>query len=291
MRIYGLDFTSAPSRKKPITCAEGWFENNKLQVSQILRLTDFEHFEALLVKLGPWFMAIDFPFSLPREWIEAMGWPLPWGDYVKRVGEMSLEEFVGHVRAYRERQPAGKKYHFRPVDRLARSRSPMMVDYTPVGRMFYQGAPRLLRSGACIPMLNTRRSDRYIVEGYPALVARRFVEKQGYKSDTPKKQTAAKALARQRIVDGLLNGQIEQEFGFEIDLRGITIAELVAEPGADMLDAILCAIQAAWSCSRQHMDYGLPEVSGIGVPDGWIPDPGLLPKDYDFYANLGLSSP
>ncbi len=124
MRIYGVDFTSAPSRKKPITCAEALFENGILQVSRILRLTDFEQFEMLLIQPGPWVMAIDFPFSLPQEWVEAMGWPLAWGDYVKRVGEMSLEDFVGHIRAYRERQPAGKKYHFRPVDKLAKSCSP-----------------------------------------------------------------------------------------------------------------------------------------------------------------------
>jgi hypothetical protein len=58
-----------------------------------------------------------------------------------------------------------------------------------------------------------------------------------------------------------------------------------------MLDAVLCAIQAAWSCSRQHMDYGLPEVPGVGVLEGWIPDPCLLPKGYEFYNNLGLRTP
>lgn len=291
MRIYGVDFTSAPSRKKPITCAEGWLEDGTLQVHRILRLTDFEQFEALLIQPGPWLMAIDFPFSLPREWIEAMGWPLAWSDYVKRIGEMSPEEFVGHVRAYRERQLVGKKYHFRSVDRLAKSCSPMMVDYTPVGRMFYQGAPRLLKAGVCIPLLSVRNTDRYVVEGYPALVARRFTGKQGYKSDTPKKQTPEKELARKKITDGLLSGQLEDEFGFRLDLSTIAITDLVSEPGADMMDAVLCAVQAAWSASRQHMDYGIPEVNGIGVWEGWIPDPGLLPKDYDFYANLGLRSP
>jgi hypothetical protein len=208
MRIYGVDFTSAPSKKKPITCAEGWFESDCLQVGRVLQLTDFEQFENLLVQPGPWFMAIDFPFSLPREWTDAMGWPSAWGDYVRLIDTMSLGRFIGHVKAYRERQPAGKKYHFRAVDRLAQSCSPMMVDYTPVGRMFYQGAPRLLNSGACIPLLKIRKSDRYIVEGYPALIARRFVEKQGYKSDTRKKQTPAKAMARQEIIEGLIRGDL-----------------------------------------------------------------------------------
>ncbi len=149
----------------------------------------------------------------------------------------------------------------------------------------------MLKAGVGIPLLSVRNTDRYVVEGYPALVARRFVGKQGYKSDIPKKQTPQKELARQKITDGLLRGQLEVEFGFRMDLSAITIAELVAEPGADILDAVLCAIQAAWSASRQHMDCGIPEVNGMGVWEGWIPDPSLLPQDYEFYANLGLSSP
>jgi hypothetical protein len=67
MRIYGLDFTSAPSKKKPITCAVGWLEEKGLHIGQVCQLIDFEQFEALLVEPGPWVMAIDFPFSLPQE--------------------------------------------------------------------------------------------------------------------------------------------------------------------------------------------------------------------------------
>ncbi len=274
MRIFGLDFTSAPSKKKPITCVSGWFENHYLLIENTAILNSFEEFEKLLTSSGPWHMAIDFPFSLPRKWLDDMDWPTDWESYTALIRQMPLNEFIGNVVDYRTKQPKGQKYHKRQVDKLAKSCSPMMVDYTPVGRMFYEGAPRLLKSGACIPILNKVNSNRIIVEGYPALVARRFIEKQSYKSDTRKKQTVEKGLARKKIVDGLLRGELDKVYGFEIDLKSINTADLIKEPGADMLDALLCSIQAAWSHSKKDQNFGIPE--DPRVQEGWMADPSLL---------------
>ena len=153
--------------------------------------------------------------------------------------------------------------------------------------MFYHGAPRLLRSGASIPLLYIRNSDRYIYEGYPALVARRFVGKQSYKSDDRRKaHCEVRRAARRRIVDGLKGPELVKVYGFKVDPFSIDEVELIAEPGADQLDSILCAIQAAWAQSRWNMDHGFPEVPGMGVTEGWIPDPALLPEGYDFFEQV-----
>jgi len=67
MRIYGVDFTCAPRRAKPITVASASLKHHELHLEQIERLETFGEFEAFLARPGPWIGGFDFPFSLPRE--------------------------------------------------------------------------------------------------------------------------------------------------------------------------------------------------------------------------------
>ena len=67
MKIYGVDFTCAPRRAKPITVAAGFLEGKALVVDEVERLESFSAFEAMLTRPGPWVGGFDFPFSLPRE--------------------------------------------------------------------------------------------------------------------------------------------------------------------------------------------------------------------------------
>ena len=48
---------------------------------------------------------------------------------------------------------------------------------------------------------------------------------------------------------------------------------LADDPGADTLDALLCAIQAAWAWRQGPPQFGLP--AGTDALEGWIADPGL----------------
>ena len=68
-RVYGLDFTSVPSPRKPITKAECLFEKNCLSVRRIEPLSGFSEFEAFLDTEGEWIAGIDFPFGQPRKLI------------------------------------------------------------------------------------------------------------------------------------------------------------------------------------------------------------------------------
>src|SRR5271169_624922 len=74
--VKGFDFTSAPRRKKPITCARGLFTTDLLQIERVDCITDFGQFEASLNEPGPRIAGFDFPFSLPRVFVEQTGWPL-----------------------------------------------------------------------------------------------------------------------------------------------------------------------------------------------------------------------
>jgi len=47
-RVYGVDFSSAPSRRKPITIAIGHCQGEHYRLDQVVAAPDFEAFESFL---------------------------------------------------------------------------------------------------------------------------------------------------------------------------------------------------------------------------------------------------
>ncbi|OOZ34404.1 hypothetical protein [Solemya velesiana gill symbiont] len=70
MQIFGVDFTSAPRKSKPITCAVCRLEGDLLALECIEELTSLDAFEKWLYQAGPWIAGMDFPFSQPRKLIK-----------------------------------------------------------------------------------------------------------------------------------------------------------------------------------------------------------------------------
>src|SRR6266496_6174637 len=237
MRIYGIDFTSAPSRTKPITSAVCKLQDNHLRVQDCLKLVNFGDFEAFLRSGGTWLAALDFPFGLPSKLILRLDWPEEWEDYVHIIALMGKWRFEETLKRYAEGRAIGDKLHFRTTDVLAGARSPMMLYRVPVGKMFFEGATRLLISDVSILPCRPTRNNRIVVEGYPALVARRFVGKRSYKSDDRAKQTMEKELARLEIVRGLRSSKIEEWYGFGVDLSDELYVKLIDDAMGDELDA------------------------------------------------------
>lgn len=58
MQIYGIDFTSHPTRRKPITCLECRLHGGVLSAGALESLTSFGAFEAMLQRPGPWIAGI-----------------------------------------------------------------------------------------------------------------------------------------------------------------------------------------------------------------------------------------
>ena len=274
MKVYGIDFTSAPGARKPITIAECSFQTNRLRLEGILPLTTRESFDEFLFGDGPWIAGIDFPFGQPRKLIENLGWPMPWHDYVARVKELSKEAFERVLTDYGQRRAKGDKQHLRATDVCANSRSPMMLYGVPVAKMFYRGAPALLESPASIiPVRPTNDSRIIIVEAYPALVVRKLIGEKSYKSDNRRKQTAARKAARQSVVQGLRLGELIGCYGLCLEFTEEYARCFVNDPTADCLDAFLCAIQAAWAFVQKSKNYGVP--LNCDLLEGWIVDPSL----------------
>ncbi|HZR42505.1 MAG TPA: DUF429 domain-containing protein [Ktedonobacteraceae bacterium] len=268
-RIFGLDFTSAPRPGKPITCARCTLHNSWLIVEDCLPLTSFQEFESFLQQPGPWIVACDFPFGQPCKLLRGLGWPLTWTDYVHLVASMDKNAFEETLTRYQASRPAGDKQHMRVTDQVARSRSPMMLHRVPVAKMFFAGAPRLLASGVSVLPCRPLPDNRIVVEGYPALVARRWLGKRGYKSDERKKQSADQLAARRTLLETIRSNELDAAYGLKLSIPDEMAEHIVQEPMGDRLDAILCAIQAAWSYTQCQNGYGIPPGHEI---EGWIVD-------------------
>ena len=140
--------------------------------------------------------------------------------------------------------------------------------------MFFQAAPRLLAAGVSILPCHPQPDTRIVVEGYPALVARKWIGKRSYKSDERNKQTLEKEQARREIVYGLRSPELAAHYGITIELPGALADMLIQDVMADKLDAVLCAVQAAWAYRQRDHGYGIPAHCDRG--EGWIVDPGMI---------------
>jgi hypothetical protein len=273
MRIYGLDFTSAPGRKKPLIVLGCRLDEGTLRVEDSETLTDFGGFENFLSRPGPWVCGMDFPFGQPRSLVSALGWPEGWEGYVGKVGELSKVDFEDAIRADMATRPPGSKWRYRLADRRSDSSSAMMLFRVPVGKMFYQGAPRLLASGVRVEPCRRNGDTRVAVEAYPAVLARRFLGRTAYKRDAVP-DTPERKSARETLVAGLASTTLEQVYGFTVEMDDHWREEFVADPSADALDSLLCAVQAAWAYLERDESFGVPPE--CDTDEGWIVDPALL---------------
>jgi hypothetical protein len=272
VRIYGVDFTSAPGKRKPLVAVGATLDHGVLQADSSEEMSSLGELEQFLSRTGPWACGLDFPFGQPRGIIRALGWPEDWEGYVSEVSKMNAREFEETLRGDMATRPPGSKHRYRRVDRVSGSASAMMLFRVPVGKMFHRGAPLLLRSSASVVPCRENASDRLLFESYPALVARRIIGRRPYKSDNRKQQTPERERARRELVSGLLSDGIASVYGFSVLLNPALEETFVREPAADGLDSLLCAVQAAWAYGRK--DHGVPSYCDIG--EGWILDPGTL---------------
>jgi signal transduction histidine kinase len=272
MKIFGIDFTSAPGRKKPITVAAGELKQESLTIQKFHPLISFDEFEDFLKQKGPWIAGIDFPFGLPGAFLSTLGLPHDWPSYVQALTRRSRTEFEKKVKAFKSKHSSPYKEPLRFTDVLASAQSPLKLVNAPVAKMFYEGSRKILKSGASILPCHPKKNNRIIIEAYPALLARRFAE--SYKSET--KDTPSKKSARKRIITGILSSDFKAEFGYSVKIEDNLKSEMQNDCKGDLLDAVLCSLQAAWAAQQGKPNYGIPEgFKSLTQSEGWIVDPSL----------------
>ncbi|MBA3590002.1 DUF429 domain-containing protein [Methylibium sp.] len=264
LRLLGVDFTSAPTRRKPITIAHGSRHGTLLRLGGIEAAASFEAFDVVLGRPGPWLGAFDLPFGLPRELVESLGWPSDWPGLMQHYAQLSRTEIRSTFAAFCAARPVGAKFAHRGCDAPAGSSPSMKWVNPPVAFMLHAGVPRLVAAGVTLAGLHEGDPQRVALEGYPGLLARELIGARSYKSDDRARQTAERLIARKDIVDALEQGR--SRLGLRLKLSHAQRDDLVADATADRLDAVLCLVQAAWASAQP--EHGLPPQRDR--LEGWI---------------------
>jgi hypothetical protein len=267
--VLGIDFTSRPRRRKPIVCLPCRLDGNVLRASSPRIWTGFEGLESALHHPGPWIAGIDFPFGQSRRLVQNLGWPQSWAAYVRHARSLGRARFRAALDAYRAGRPNGDKEHRRRTDIGAGAISPQKLYGVPVGLMFFEGAPRLLEAGVSIPHLREGDVERIAVEAYPGMLARALIGRRSYKHETKSRQDAGRHAARRAILEAILDGALLGSHGLVVEAPGA----LAEDPSGDQLDALLCAVQAAWAWQMRNQGFGAP--ASVDPLEGWIADPTL----------------
>ena len=270
-RIRGVDFTSVPRRGKPITLAEAQLDGEVLRVDEVLPLASFIEFEDALAEEGPWVAAIDFPFGLPLRFLDNVEWPRSsWIDYVEHVRSMGKVQFEDSLAEYMAPRGEGDKEHKRRTDPPGAA-SPMKLGRPAVAKMFFEGAPRIARAGANVLPCAPRDSDRVIVEGYAVPVVQALVAQKrfGYKGKGSERRQR-----REQIVSDLTGRRCRRTYGVAVTLSPADEERLIEDQEGDLLDAVLCAVQAAW-VSSQLANGGLAQTDSVLRLEGRIADPSI----------------
>ncbi|MES2830916.1 MAG: DUF429 domain-containing protein [Pseudomonadota bacterium] len=262
-KLHGIDFTSAPTRRKAITIATGVMKNDGFLLESLASIHDFSTFERWLSNPGPWLGVFDLPFSLPRELVETLGWPLEWASLMTHFASLSRPEIRTTFQAFCNARPVGNKFAGRATEAPAGSSPSMKWVNPPVAYMLHAGVPRLMQAGVTLHGLHPGDPERIALEGYPGLVAR-SITRQSYKNDDLRKQTDARRTTRVDILARLQLG--DYKLGIRLD-AGDHLTALINDGTGDLLDAVICALVATWAWQRRTANFGLPAFDSL---EGWI---------------------
>ncbi len=296
--ILGCDFSSSPSRRKPVVLALGELSQTSFKSergnypasNRYISLSKMERFETLEAFTNwlktprrPWVGGFDLPFGLPRELVETLGWPTEWRACLCHYTALSRAEIRTAFAAFCDARPVGGKFAHRATDRPAGSSPSMKWVNPPVAFMLHAGLPPLLDASAHLPGLHDGDPDRVALEAYPGLLAREILEaidarlgrlaRRSYKSDERVRQTPERLIARKDIITALEHGQTR--LGLRLKLTHAQRDALADDASGDSLDAVLCMIQAAWAAQHQAGGTGPSDGPGWGLPvfdplEGWI---------------------
>ena len=263
--LLGIDFTVAPSRRKPVTVARGRMLGGVLRLDGVDALQDLAGFERVIAEPGPWVGAFDFPFGLPRAFVEDQGLGGDADAVIAAVRGRCADRMAwrAFIDAWGNTRPAGQRLLHRRTDRAltgVTSTSPLQTRYVPVGFMYYEGWARLVAAGVSAPGLRAGDPARVALEGYPGLLAHELIGARSYKNH----DGAERLIARKDIVDALEQGRTR--LGLRLKLTHAQREALVDDASGDRLDAVLCLAQAAWASGRPG--WGMPE--GVDPVEGWI---------------------
>jgi hypothetical protein len=267
--VIGCDFSSSPSKKKPIVFAIGMANNGRVSLTKLEQIQTLNNFTTWLKQPTSWVGAFDLPFGLPRELVETLAWPTAWKACIDHYASLSREEVRSTFKAFCDARPVGGKFAHRATDVPAGSSPSMKWVNPPVAYMLHAGMPRMIEAGVHLPALHDGDKSRVALEAYPGLLAREILGNRSYKSDDKAKQTPERLIARKDLITQLELGQTR--LNLRIKLTHAQRDTLIDDASGDSLDAVLCMLQAAWALKEHEKgvkNYGLPALAD--ALEGWI---------------------
>ncbi len=286
--VFGVDFTSAPRRAKPITVAVGWLmaaAEPVYRVETVRGLESLAAFEEFLREPGPWLAGFDLPFGQSRSLIAHEGWPDTWTGFVAFFCNTPREQLRDTFRRWCNARPSGDKFAWRRADKPAGSSPAMRWANPPVAWMMHAGIGRMLEAGLVFPAhahpspaacgLAASGDARIALEAYPGFTAR-HVCRGSYKSDVVAMQSPERQANRRAIIDALIAGTAGLTPRLEVSTHWRR--KLIADGSGDLVDAVICGLQAAHASLLPG--YGLPD--DVDPLEGWIasvPSPDRVSGD------------
>jgi hypothetical protein len=264
--LVGCDFSSSPTRRKPIVLARGQLTGGRVVLSRLERIESLEAFGHWLAQPQAWIGGFDFPFGLPRELVETLGWPLQWRECIAHYAGLSRQQIRDTFAAFCDARPVGGKFAHRAFDQRAGSSPSMKWVNPPVAYMLHAALPLLLAAGVQLPGLHEGDPSRVALEAYPGLLARELIGNRSYKADDKARQTPERLIARKDLLHALELGATR--LGLRLKLTNAQRDTLIEDASGDSLDAVLCLVQAAWAARHGAPRYGLPDV--FDPLEGWI---------------------
>ncbi|MDP2092758.1 MAG: DUF429 domain-containing protein [Hydrogenophaga sp.] len=270
--LLGCDFTSAPSRRKPITLAVGHVDRGRVVLNGMERWETLAAWSDRLGRTEAWVGGFDLPFGLPRELVTTLGWPTDWRACMAHYASLERATIRDTFVAFCDARPAGGKFAHRATDGPAGSSPSMKWVNPPVAFMLHAGVPRLIDAGVTLPGLHAGDPNRVALEAYPGLLARSVLGNTSYKSDDKARQTPERLIARKTLINALESGLVPLLHASQLRLK-LSHAQrdaLADDASGDSLDAVLCLLQAAWAQAQHragHPCWGLPPFDSL---EGWI---------------------
>ena len=270
--LIGCDFSSSPSKRKPIVLALGQARQGRVQLQVLQTFETLAGFGDWLAQPADWVGGFDFPFGLPRELVETLGWPTDWAVCMDHYCALERAQIREQFAAFCNARPVGGKFAHRAADKPAGSSPSMTWVNPPVAYMLHAGVPLLRQAGVHFPGLHAGEVRRVALEAYPGLLAREVLGNQSYKSDDKARQTPDRLIARRTLIEALESGRVPllHAAGLRLKLSHSQRDSLADDASGDTLDAVLCLLQAAWALQQHqagHSCWGLPPFDPL---EGWI---------------------